>query len=61
MVLNQTYAGQTDGRGSQWINSENSLVRRLGSWSLQAGWRTATAGRETPAGSGPILALWRQF
>ena len=61
MVLNQTYAGQTDGRGSQWINSETSLVRRLGSWSLQAGWRTATAGRETPAGSGPILALWRQF
>lgn len=61
MVLNQTYAGQTDGRVARWVNSETSLVRRLGPWSLQAGWRATAAGRETPAASGPVLALWRSF
>jgi hypothetical protein len=61
MVLNQTYAGQVDGGDVRWINTETSLVRQVGRWSVQAGWRSALAGRETPASSGPVLALWRRF
>jgi hypothetical protein len=61
MLLNQTYAGETDGGGSQWVQSETSVVRRFGSWSAQAGWRTTAAGRETAAVSGPILGIWRRF
>lgn len=61
MVLNQTYAGQTDGGGAQWVQSETSLVRHLGAWSVQAGWRSSTSGRETPAGHGPVIGLWRRF
>ena len=61
MILNQTYAGQTEGGASQWVQSETSVVRRFGSWSVQAGWRAATSGRETPAGSGPVVGLWRRF
>ena len=61
MVLNQLYAGQTDLGGSRWLQNETSVVRHAGAWSLQAGWRTSTAGRETPASSGPIIGVWRQF
>lgn len=61
MLLNQTYAGQTAGGESRWLQSETSVVRRFGSWSLQAGWRSVTAGRETPAGSGPVVGIWRSF
>jgi hypothetical protein len=63
MVLNQTYAGRTaEGPEAMWINSESSIVRRFGDWSLQAGWRQAVAGRgEVPAQSGPIVAVWRRF
>ena len=61
MLLNQIYAGQTEGGGSRWVQSETSLVRRFGSWSVQAGWRAFAAGRETPAGAGPIVGVWRQF
>ena len=61
MVLNQTYAGQTDGKGARWVKSETSIVRDFGTWSLQAGWRASTLGRETPASSGPVIALWKRF
>ncbi|HEX8469765.1 MAG TPA: hypothetical protein VF633_01515 [Brevundimonas sp.] len=61
MVLNQTYAGRTEDGVSQWVQSETSIVRRLGSWSVQAGWRATTTGRETPAGSGPIVGIWHRF
>lgn len=63
MVLNQTYAGRTvEGPEAMWINSESSLVRRFGDWSLQAGWRQAVSGRgEVPAQSGPIIGIWRRF
>jgi hypothetical protein len=60
MVLAQAYAGAADG-GSRWVNVETTVVRRLGDWSLQAGWRTAAAGRDTPAGSGPVVGVWRRF
>lgn len=61
MVLNQVYVGRIDGHGAQWVNSETSLVRHMGGWSLQAGWRTAIVGRETPAGHGPVIGVWRRF
>lgn len=61
MLLNQTYAGETDGEGSRWIQSETSVVRHLGAWSVQAGWRTSTSGRESPASSGPLVGVWRRF
>lgn len=63
MILNQVYAGRTaEGREALWINSEASIVRRAGDWSLQVGWRQAVTGQgEVPAQSGPILAVWRRF
>lgn len=61
MILNQTYAGRIEGGASQWVQSETSIVRRFGPWSVQAGWRATTAGRETPAGSGPVVGVWRRF
>ena len=61
MVLNQTYAGRTEDGVSQWVQSETSIVRRFGSWNVQAGWRATTAGRETPAASGPIVGVWHRF
>lgn len=61
MVLAQAYGGQADDGGARWLSVETSLVRDLGNWSLQAGWRKAVAGRETPAGQGPIFAVWRRF
>jgi hypothetical protein len=63
MVLNQTYAGRTaEGREAWWVNTESSIVRRFGDWSVQAGWRQAVAGLgEVPAQSGPIVAVWRRF
>ena len=61
LLLNQTYAGQTDGQAVRWLNSETSLVRHFGHWSLQAGWRAAVTGRETPIGQGPVIGLWRRF
>lgn len=60
MLLNQVYAGESDG-GARWASIETSVVRDLGRWSLQAGWRHTAAGRETPAASGPLIALWRRF
>jgi hypothetical protein len=61
MVLNQTYAGETPSNGTRWVQSETSVVRHLGRWSVQAGWRATGSGRETPASSGPIFGIWRRF
>jgi len=61
MVLAQAYGGQADDGGSRWLSVEASVVRDLGDWSLQAGWRQAVAGRETPESGGPVVAVWRRF
>lgn len=61
MVLAQAFGGQTDDGGPRWLSVETSIVRDMGDWSLQAGWRHAVAGRETPEGGGPVIALWRRF
>ena len=66
MVLGQAFGGMTDsgtsgGAGARWLSVETSVVRNLGDWSLQAGWRRTLAGRETPLAEGAILALWRRF
>nr|WP_245161698.1 outer membrane beta-barrel protein [Brevundimonas alba] len=60
-LLTQAYGGQADDGGPQWLSLETSVVRDLGDWSLQAGWRQTVAGRETPEASGPIVGLWRRF
>lgn len=61
MVLAQAFGGQADDGGPRWLSVEASVVRDFGDWSLQAGWRQAVAGRETPESSGPVIALWRRF
>lgn len=63
MVLLQSFAGRADGAGyrSDWVKLEGGVVRDLGPWSLQAGWRSVVAGRETPISSGPVLGVWRRF
>ena len=61
MVLGQAFGGMTDGGGARWLSVETSVVRNLGQWSLQAGWRRTVAGRETPLAEGAVIALWRRF
>lgn len=61
MVLGQAFGGVADGDGARWLSVEISVVRHLGDWSLQAGWRQAVAGRETPAARGLVVAIWRRF
>ncbi len=61
MVLAQAFGGQADDGGPRWLSLEASVVRDFGAWSLQAGWRQAVSGRETPAAGGPVIALWRRF
>jgi hypothetical protein len=61
MVLGQAFGGMTDDRGARWLSVETSVVRNLGRWSLQAGWRRTVAGRETPLAEGAVIALWRRF
>ena len=61
MVLGQAFGGMTDGDGSRWLSVETSVVRAVGRWSLQAGWRRTVAGRETPLAEGAVIALWRRF
>ena len=61
MLLTQAFGGQTDNDGAQWLSVETSVVRDMGAWSLQAGWRQTVLGRETPAASGPVVAIWRRF
>lgn len=61
MVLTQAFGGQADEGGPRWLSLEASVVRDFGDWSVQAGWRQAVAGRETPEARGPVIALWRRF
>lgn len=61
MVLGQAFGGMVDGDGPRWLAVETSVVRNLGSWSLQVGWRETVEGRETPVARGGIVALWRRF
>ncbi len=61
LVLGQAFGGVTDGEGARWLSVETSVVRNIGDWSLQGGWRQSVAGRRTPVVNGPILALWRRF
>lgn len=63
LFLAQTYAGQADREPirSRWLKSEFSVVRAVGDWSAQAGWRDTVSGRETTRDRGVVLALWRRF
>ncbi|MBU1383928.1 MAG: hypothetical protein KKG14_14605 [Alphaproteobacteria bacterium] len=61
MVLAQAFGGQADDGGPRWLTVETSVVRDVGDWSLQAGWRQTVAGRETPQASGPVIGIWRRF
>ncbi len=67
LVLVQSYAGRADPGGSngpvapEWAKLEASVVRHLGPWSLQAGWRQTVWGREAPIEHGPVVAVWRRF
>jgi hypothetical protein len=61
MVLTQAFGGQADDGGPRWLSLEASLVRDFGDWSVQAGWRQAVSGRETPESGGPVIAVWRRF
>lgn len=61
LLLSQVYAGEVAGGGPAWANTEISAVREIGSWSFQLGYRTALAGREVPAQTGPVIGIWRRF
>lgn len=61
LVLGQAYAGRTDHGGARWLSLETSVVRHLGAWSVQTGWRETVSGRETAVARGAVLALWRRF
>ena len=61
MVLGQAFGGRTENGDARWLSIETSVVRDFGDWSVQAGWRQAAAGRETPEASGPVIAVWRRF
>lgn len=60
LVMGQAFGGAADG-GARWLSLEASVVRDLGPWSVQAGWRRAVWGRDTPESSGPVVAVWRRF
>src|SRR5690606_9172995 len=61
LILAQAFGGQTDGGPARWLSLETSVVRDFGDWSVQAGWREAVAGGDTPESSGPVIGLWRRF
>ena len=63
LVLVQSYAGRAEDRpiAPEWFKLEASLVRRLGPWSVQVGWRETALGRETPVEGGPVIGVWRRF
>lgn len=61
LLLTQVFGGVADDDGPRWLNVETSIVRDLGPWSLQLGWRSAAWGRETPASSGPVVGVWLRF
>jgi hypothetical protein len=64
MVLAQAYGGQADDGGPRWLSVETSVVRHLGDWSVQAGWRRrrrggkrrAQAVRSSVCGAGSEIA-----
>lgn len=63
LLLAQTYGGQADHDTikARWLKAELSVVRSLGNWSVQAGWRDTLSGRETARDRGVVLALWRRL
>lgn len=63
LLLVQNYAGRAEARPIEplWLKSEASVVRDLGPWRVQAGWRSSSLGVESPVSRGPVLALWRTF
>jgi hypothetical protein len=60
-AMAQAFGGRTSNDGARWLSVESSVVRRLGRWSLQAGWRRTVAGRNTAVAEGPVVAIWRRF
>lgn len=63
LLLFQNYAGRAEAEPVKplWLKSEVSVVRDLGKWRVQAGWRATQLGVEMPDQRGPVLALWRRF
>ena len=63
LLLTQTYGGQTDRDTikARWLKGEVSVVRSLGEWRVQAGWRDTLSGRETARDRGVVLAFWRRL
>jgi len=61
LMLGQAFGGIANGDNARWLLLETSIVRHLGAWSLQGGWRQSVAGRNTPVANGPVVALWRRF
>ena len=63
LVLAQAYAGEAQTRpvSARWLKLELGLVRRLGSWRVQGGWRDTVVGRNVPVEGGPVVALWKTF
>jgi hypothetical protein len=61
MVLAQAFGGRTEDGVAGWLSVETSVVRDLGDWSVQAGWRQTVTGRETPQAGGPVIGIWRRF
>jgi hypothetical protein len=59
----QSYNGRADSSpvAPEWSKLEASVVRKLGRWSLQAGWRETVWGREDPITGGPVVAVWLRF
>ena len=63
MLLSQIYAGRQEGMssGASWLKLDQSVIRTVGDWRVQIGWRQTLAGRNVPLTSGPVIGLWRSF
>lgn len=62
MALGQVFSGAAEAEaGARWLSLETSMVRQLGDWRLQAGWRQTVSGRDIPAAQGPVVGIWRRF
>jgi hypothetical protein len=67
LVLAQAYSGRADPGGTdgpvapEWLKLETSVVRHMGPWSVQLGWREAAWGHESPIERGPVIGVWRRF
>lgn len=62
LLLAQTYAGRAEADPApMWLKSEAGVVRSLGDWRLQAGWRGSLAGVDSPVEHGPVFGIWRTF